>query len=100
MKMCRLVYTFIYAHMSRARRTGTQHGYPDSVSSYTLKYDTSYAGVRVRKHFHSPRGSRPTVLLAVEDPLSLSPSIPSRLGLGCVTFGREIGRDASFAMMD
>ena len=37
---------------------------------------------------------------AVEDVLSLSASTPSRLGLGCVTFGREIDRDASFAMMD
>ena len=36
----------------------------------------------------------------MEDILSRPPSIPIRLGLGCVTFGREIGRDASFAMMD
>ncbi len=36
----------------------------------------------------------------MEDTLALAPSIPSRLGLGCVTFGREIGRDPSFAMMD
>ena len=44
--------------------------------------------------------SVPPPSLAVEDILSLPPSIPSRLGLGCVTFGREIERDASFAMMD
>jgi 1-deoxyxylulose-5-phosphate synthase len=36
----------------------------------------------------------------MEDILSVPPSIPSRLGLGCVTFGREIDRENSFVMMD
>ena len=38
--------------------------------------------------------------IAVQDFLSLPASVPSRLGLGCVTFGREIDRGAAFAMMD